>query len=194
MLSFRKPSDEAIRHFLSDQGQLELTYLAVGETFGSPPTGYVVDHTRIKLGEGRETFDAAVAALRRWDQFRLGWLEAGPEETPIEEGRVVAVVARAIGLWWMNACRIVSVLEEDGAISRFGFAYGTLPQHAGTGEERFLIEWDHADNSVWYDILAFSRPRHFLAKLGYPMVRITQKRFGRESSAAMRRAISKSRG
>ena len=194
MLSVRKPNDEDIRRFLSDQGQLELTYLAVGETFGSPPAGYVVDHTRIKLGEGRQTFEAAVAALRRWDQFRLGWLEAGPGDTPIEEGRVVAVVARAIGLWWMNACRIVSVLEEDGAIRRFGFAYGTLPQHAGTGEERFLIEWDHADNSVWYDILAFSRPRHFLAKLGYPMVRITQKRFGRESSAAMRRAISNSHG
>jgi uncharacterized protein (UPF0548 family) len=29
-------------------------------------------------------------------------------------------------------------------------------------EERFLIEWDHADDSVWYGILASSRPRNVL--------------------------------
>jgi uncharacterized protein (UPF0548 family) len=102
---------------------------------------------------------------------------------------VVAIVARAIGLWWLNACRIVYVVDETGPITRFGFAYGTLPGHAGSGEERFLIEWNKADNSVWYDILAFSRPWHVLTKIGYPMVRRAQKRFGRESSAAMKRAV-----
>ena len=76
-------------------------------------------------------------------------------------------MARAIGVWWLSACKIVYVINESGPITRFGFAYGTLPDHAGTGEERFLIEWTHADNSVWYDILAFSRPNHFLARLGY---------------------------
>ena len=80
-------------------------------------------------------------------------------------------------------------MDEAGPITRFGFAYGTLPDHAGSGEERFLIEWDQADNSVWYDILAFSRPQHFLVRLGYPMVRRTQKRFGRESAAVMLRAV-----
>ena len=58
------------------------------------------------------------------------------------------------------------------------------------GEERFLIEWDRTDDSVWYDILAFSRPRHLLARLGYPFVRLMQKRFGRESGAAVLRAVS----
>jgi uncharacterized protein (UPF0548 family) len=52
-----------------------------------------------------------------------------------------------------------------------------------------LIEWDRADNSVWYDILAFSRPSHILAWLGYPIVRRTQKRFGRESAAAVLKAV-----
>jgi uncharacterized protein (UPF0548 family) len=101
----------------------------------------------------------------------------------------VAVVARAIGLWWLKACRIVVVVDEDGTIKRFGFAYGTLPDHAGNGEERFLIEWDRGDNCVWYDILAFSRPNHFLTRLGYPMVRHTQKRFGRDSAASMLKAV-----
>ena len=132
---------------------------------------------------GEKVFAAAKAALERWQQFRLGWLEASPEDTPIKEGQVVAILARSIGLWWLNACRIVAVVDEDGPVKRFGFAYGTLPDHAGSGEERFLVEWDREDDSVWYDILAFSRPRHFLARLGYPWVRRVQKRFGRESAA-----------
>jgi uncharacterized protein (UPF0548 family) len=84
----------------------------------------------------------------------------------------------------------VYVVDESGPISKFGFAYGTLPGHVESGEERFLIEWDRADDSVWYDILAFSRPNHILIRLGYPIVRRTQKRFGRDSAASMLRAVS----
>lgn len=190
MLSPRKPSARAVEQFLAGQSRLEFTYSAIGATASLPPFGYVVDHTRSKLGEGRAVFDAAVAALRRWEQFRLGWLEAWSDATPIVSGETVAVVARAAGLWWLNACRIVYVVDETGPLTKFGFAYGTLPAHAGSGEERFLVEWNHADESVWYDILAFSRPRHLLARIGYPLVRRTQRRFGRESAAAMRRAVA----
>ena len=189
MLSLRKPSTESIRGFLSQQAKLDFTYSAVGATSGNPPAGYIVDHTRIKLGEGERVYDAAKMAIRRWDQFRLGWLEASPEGTPLQNGEVVAIVAYAIGVWWINACRIICVMDEVGEISRFGFAYGTLPVHAGTGEERFLVEWDQSDNSVWYDILAFSRPNHILTRLGYPLVRRKQKRFGRDSAASMLRAV-----
>jgi len=185
MLLLRKPSPATIRDFLAKQSRLDLTYAAVGATAAVPPSGYVVDHTRIKLGEGEGVFQAAKAALERWEQFRLGWLEANPQETPIKTGAVVAVVARAIGLWWLNACRIVYVVDEVERVRRFGFGYGTLPEHAGTGEERFMIEWDRGDDSVWYDILAFSRPNHFLTRLGYPWVRRTQRRFGRGSAAVM---------
>jgi Domain of unknown function (DUF1990) len=37
--------------------------------------------------------------------------------------------------------------------------------------------------------LAFSKPNHFLTRLGYPVVRWTQKRFGRDSAASMLRAV-----
>lgn len=191
MLSLRKPTAESIRTFLALQGKLDLTYSAVGATSTQPPQGYVVDHSRIKLGEGEEVYESAKSALRRWDQFRLSWLEAGPIDTPIQTGQVVAIIAKANGLWWVNACRIVSVIDEHTPNARFGFAYGTLPDHVGTGEERFLIEWHPTDNSVWYDILAFSRPNHFLAKIGYPLVRRKQKTFGRESAEAMRKAVNK---
>ena len=185
MLFLRKPTAEAIRAFLARQARLDLTYSAVGATATSPPAGYVVDRTRIKLGEGAETFAAARAALRRWGHFRLGWVETWPPETPIQAGQVVAVVARMFGLWWLNACRIVYVVDEQGPVRRYGFAYGTLPEHAESGEERFTVEWHEADDAVWYDILAFSRPQQLLPRLGYPFARRLQKRFARDSAAAM---------
>jgi uncharacterized protein (UPF0548 family) len=189
MLSLRKPSAERLRDFLAAQSKFDFTYPAVGATSAVPPAGYVVDRTRIKLGEGAGTFAAAKAALPRWEHFRLGWLETWPPETPIQAGQVVAVIARVFGLWWLNACRIVYVVDEQGPVQRYGFAYGTLPEHAESGEERFAVEWQEADDAVWYDIRAFSRPQQLLARLGYPFARRLQKRFARDSAAAMRKAV-----
>jgi uncharacterized protein (UPF0548 family) len=189
MLSLRKPSPQTIRRFLKEQAVLDFSYLAVGATATTPPANYSVDRTRIKLGEGESVFRSARAALQQWEQFRLGWVEAWSPDTPIKTGEVVAVMGRAFGLWWSNAARIVYVVDESGPISKFGFAYGTLPGHVESGEERFLIEWDRVESSVWYDILAFSRPNHFLIRLGNPVARQAQKRFGRDSAAAMLRAV-----
>lgn len=189
MLSLQNPSPDTIRRFLSAQAGSDFTYSAVGATAGQPPAGFVVAHTRIKLGEGEKAFQIARSGLQRWEQFNLGWLEASSPEMRIHAGEVMAVVARAIGLWWLNACRIVYVVDEVEPIPRYGFAYGTLPDHAAIGEERFLVEWDRADNTVWYDILSFSRARHVLVRLGYPMFRRKQIQFGRESAAAMLRAV-----
>jgi uncharacterized protein (UPF0548 family) len=189
MVSLQRPSTEAIRVFLASQSHLGFTYAAVGATASQPPAGYTVDHTRVKVGDGEDAFTRAQAALRRWDQFRLGWMEAWSPKTAIEPGDPVAIIATILGLWWLNACRIVYVIDEGEPIRRYGYASGTLPAHAGEGEERFLVEWDRASGEVWYDILAFSRPRGFLARLGYPYMRWVQKRFGRESAAAMLRIV-----
>lgn len=194
MLSLRKPSVEALNRFLAVQAELPFTYAAVGATAAKPPAGYMVDRTRIKLGTGETVFQSAVDALCRWEQFRLGWVEVWPTNTPIQEGKTVAVVGRVFGTRWINACRIVYRVDTTGPIQRFGFAYGTLPGHVESGEERFLVEWNQEDDSVWYDILAFSRPNHFLTRLGYPVVRRLQKRFGRDSAAAMLRAVGSGRG
>jgi uncharacterized protein (UPF0548 family) len=190
MLSLRKPSAETLSQLVAEQAKLLFTYSAVGATALTPPAGYVVDRTRVKLGTGQSVFDSAKVALQQWQQFRLGWVEAWSPETPLESGQVVVVMGWAMGLWWLNACRIVYTMDQSGPIIWFGFAYGTLPGHVETGEERFLIEWDRETDSVWYDILAFSQPRHFLTRLGYPLVRRLQKRFGRDSAASMFRAVN----
>ncbi|WP_068421866.1 DUF1990 family protein [Planctomyces sp. SH-PL62] len=193
MIFLRKPSAETVRKFLDDQARLDFTYSPVGATAGAAPPGYRLNHTRERLGTGRATFERARAALDRWDQFRIGWAEVQPVDQPIQPGAVVAIVAHRLGLWWLNACRVVYVVDEDdpeAPTARVGFAYGTLPDHVGAGEERFLIEWDRETDEVWYDVAAFSQPHLLLTRLGYPYMRRAQRRFGLESAAAMVRAMA----
>lgn len=185
MFLLRKPNDDAIAKFLQAQARLDFTYPDIGATAATPPDRYIVDRTRVQLGSGEAVFQRAKDALKNWRQFELGWTNAVPSDTPIRTGRVVIVVARTLGIWSLNSARIVYVIDEP---RRFGFAYGTLPGHVEQGEERFLVEIME-DNSVWYDIIAFSRPRHLFTKIGYPLVRRLQKRFGRDSAAAMLRAV-----
>lgn len=177
-----------MRRFIVGQKDLPFSYSEVGATKTMAPVGYTVDHNRIKLGEGELTYRRAVEALQSWKHFDLGWVKIVPDGVPVEVGQTVAVQARSLGLWSLNACRIVYLLDEsDEFIARFGFAYGTLPAHVECGEERFTIEW-HQDNAVWYDIYAFSRPQHPLVKVAYPYARVLQKRFAKDSMAAMRAA------
>jgi uncharacterized protein (UPF0548 family) len=190
MLRLRKPSTEAVRRLLESQARLPFSYPAVAATSASPPAGYVVDHTRVQLGVGPAVFEKGKAALKRWQHFQLGWVEPCWPDTAIEPGQVVGVLARVGCVWWMNACRIVYVVDERGPVTRFGFAYGTLPEHLESGEERFTVEWRHADDEVWYDILAFSRPNQLVARVGYPLTRRFQRRFARNSAEAIVKATS----
>lgn len=190
-LWLQKPGSDILRQFVAEQSALDFSYTAVGATAEMPPVGFILDQTRIKLGAGESVFEAAKDALKRWQQFRLGWVEAWSPQTPLEIGQTVAIMGWAVGFWWLNACRIVYTVDESGDTSKFGFAYGTLPSHVERGEERFLIEWDRNTDQVFYDILAFSKPNHILTRLGYPLVRRSQKRFGRESAASMFRAVSR---
>lgn len=189
MFSLRNPSAEEIQDFVAAQARLNFSYSFVGQTASTPPVDFHVNHTRVMLGNGEVAFHAATSAFERWEQFHVDGLRVCPQETPIKPGEVLAIVIRICGVWWLNACRIIYVIDDAGPIQRFGFAYGTLPDHAVSGQEQFLIEWDRESDCVWYDILAFSRPRHPLARLGYPFCRMTQKHFARQSAAAMLRAV-----
>ena len=186
MFLLRKPTDEMIRQFISSQKDLSFTYSEVGATRNEGrPAGFIVDHNRTRLGEGEGTYRRAVSALRSWKQFDLGWVKIVPPQTPVKVGSTVAVRAHTFGFWSLSAARIVYLIEESAAVKRFGFAYGTLPNHVECGEERFMIEWLE-DDSVWYDIYAFSHPQHPLVKLGAPLTRMLQKQFAKDSLAVMK--------
>jgi len=197
MFLLSQPSEADVRKFIASQQDLPFSYPQPGATRNQPgnipraptgPKGYTVDHNRTKLGAGEQTYERAVAALRSWKQFDLGWVSLVPPGKDLEVGTTVAVCAKTFGFWSLNASRIVySINENQNGNERFGFAYGTLPDHVERGEERFIVE-RQPDGSVWYDILAFSRPKHPLVRLGFPIARLLQKRLVRDSLAVMRLA------
>ena len=153
------------------------------------PGGYTIDHNRVQLGRGEVIWDRAVKAIRGWQMFNIPWMHLYSPAAPIQVGTNVAVLVHHFGFYSLNACRVVYVIQEDEPLTRFGFTYGTLAEHAERGEERFTVEWNRAEDNVWYDILAFSRPQMMLARLGYPLSRSLQKRFAEDSKAAMVRAV-----
>jgi uncharacterized protein (UPF0548 family) len=184
MLMVRRPSVRDIDAFLDRQARSSFSYAAVGASAGTAPDGFTVDSNRVCLGRGLEAFRTAASALRRWEMFNLGWVHLHADRDPPSPGTNVAVIVHLPGLWWLNACRVVYIVDEP---ARFVLAYGTLEDHAASGEERFSVEL-RADESVWYEIVAFSRPHHPLARVGRPFGRAVQRRFARDSLQAMRRA------
>ncbi|REJ85837.1 MAG: DUF1990 domain-containing protein [Planctomycetota bacterium] len=191
MYLLKKPTDERISAFIEAQSSLEFTYPSVGATRNAEsPPGFVVDHNRICLGSGRAVFDASCEALKGWQHYRFDWVDLHRPDAEPQPGQTVGVLAHALGIWVLNACRIVYVLDEEQPLRRFAFAYGTLPEHAESGEERFQVEWRADDDTVWYDILAFSRPHQWPARISYPYVRRKQKQFARESKQVMHAAVT----
>lgn len=189
MFLAKKPTPARVRELIAAQNNVALSYPEIGATRTTPPPGYTVDHNRVQLGSSEDTFKQAVAAIRSWKQFDLGWVEAVPNATPIELNAAVGVLARHFGFWSLNISRIVYLIDEQGPVEKFGFAYGTLASHVERGEERFTIEWHRDDDSVWYDILAFSRPNQFMIRLSRPLARRLQKRFAKDSMKAMTAAV-----
>lgn len=190
MLLFSPPSDSQLERFLARARESYFTYSEVGATADLIPPLYNTDHNRVLIGKGEAVFHRAALAIRDWKMFDLDWVRVYPTSTQIRIGENVAVVARWLNLYFVNGCRIVDTIHEHVPSQRYGFAYGTLDDHAECGEERFTVQWNRENDEVWYDLLAFSRPNQFLARIGYPFARQLQKRFAADSKAAMVRAVN----
>jgi uncharacterized protein (UPF0548 family) len=182
----RRPSFEEIERFLHDSRDLPLSYGQAG-ILGTNIHSGRRDERLVPIGKGREAFASARSALMEWKHFDLGWVELFPAMAPIEVGTVVGVLIRHLGFWSLNGCRIVAVSQAEP--TRFGFTYGTLPNHCEAGEERFEVFLDDMTGQVMYRIHAISWANASLARVGQPIVRVLQERFRRQSVARMRRAI-----
>jgi len=187
MFSLTRPSERDIAHFLADSRDLPLSYEPVGLAL-TDKSAFRLDEAIVPLGSGAAAYERAKDALREWTHFNLGWVHLYPRRASIEPGTIVAVVIRHFGFWSINGCRVVySVGSDTGA--EFGFAYGTLTNHAEMGEEVFKVVLRPETREVQYVLRAASKPRDPLAKLGRPIVRVLQSRFRRDSGRAMQRAM-----
>jgi uncharacterized protein (UPF0548 family) len=153
---------------------------------GTPPKGFVHDLSRTEVGRGLQAFEAARDAFLRWQQFDLGWVQVLNPRAEITPGQLVGVEVHTACLWSMSLNRIVETVDTP---SRFGFMYATTALHVEQGQERFVIEFDPSTEAVSYLIEAVSRPRHILARIGYPFSRAMQHRFARDSHARLTRCV-----
>jgi len=192
MFLIHRPSAQQIQRFLDASRDLPLSYTPVGLA-RTGASGFRVDEEIVVVGSGEADFARATAALTGWRHFDLGWVELHPWQAGITDGAVVAVAIRHFGFWSLNGCRVVYATSDPHQCT-FGFAYGTLPNHAESGEEIFEARLDPGTGEVTFRIRAASRPRAPLARLGYPLTRLLQARFRRDSAAAVRRAIVSARG
>jgi uncharacterized protein (UPF0548 family) len=145
----------------------ELTYAEVGATAREPlPAGY--HHVKAVRSLGVVDFDEAAEAIMTWQmQERSGVRRVGG---PPRATLGADVTFRFLGQ--KVPCRVIDVVDEP---DRRGFAYGTLPGHPETGEERFAVERDPATGEVTATVTAFSNPALWRTKLAGPVGRLLQR-------------------
>jgi uncharacterized protein (UPF0548 family) len=188
MFFIRRPSRQTLERFLLDSQQRPLSYEPIG-IVRERIAGADLDEQIVVIGRGRADFDRARDALFAWKQFDIGWVATFPHDAPLAVGTEVALLIRHLGFWSLNGCRIVYQVGGREDATRFGFAYGTLTNHAKNGEELFEVFVDGDTDEVKYRIRAVSWPQAVLAFIGQPIARMLQARFRRHSAAAMRRAV-----
>lgn len=195
-LSWGRPSSEQQKQVLNKTGEFNYDNKYRGASARSvdklkddqelDKDGFLINHARVLVGSGRETYEKGKKALQSWRHFDLDWAFVDPATT-VENGRKVCVCVKEMLPWVMLPLQVVYVDESrksrKGA-ARFGFGSGTLQGHLLAGEERFSIELD-GSGKVWYEILSISKPAHFLSFLGYPYVKFRQRHFAHHSSNAV---------
>jgi len=187
----RAPSLEQLDRFMRKVSGASLN-TPTGLTDGAAPSRWSVDDVDAILGVGSDAFEAAVAALRNWDQVSLPWFRLHrPADTPLERGALVVYSARVASVWMTHACRIVSVIDDTDAEGnrRFGFVWATIGSHAARGEEQFLVRLDGRTGEVHGSIRSVSRPARLYMWLGLPVARRAQRLFKPEALAALARAV-----
>ena len=187
MFLLTRPSPAAIARFIERSRDSPLSYAPVGISATGAP-GFDADEIVAVIGRGEAVYARARMALLEWAHFDVGWVEIHSRDSAIAPGENFAVLIRHLGFWSLNGCRVVS-LVNDPAGSTTGFAYGTLGTHAECGEELFSVSLNPASGDVSYRLRAASRPRALLAKVGYPVPRLLQARFRRDSARAIARAV-----
>lgn len=153
---------------LGDLSGKSLTYTHVGATAGELPAGY--HHVRLsaRIGSGRDRFERAAAAVMRYGMLRGAGLTV---TATTEVAEVGTDVLGTLGPF-AAPCRVVYVVDEP---NRRGFAYGSLRGHAVSGEEMFGARYDPADDSVYAEVVAFSRPATWWSRLGAPVASMVQR-------------------
>jgi uncharacterized protein (UPF0548 family) len=160
---------QAKRVDLQSLPYLPLTYPEVGATAsGQLPLGYHHLGFVTQIGAGQQRFEQAADAVMHWGMQRGAGLRVRASSEVVVVDAVVLV-----GIGFLRApCRVVYVIDEPDLR---GFAYGTLPGHPESGEERFVVRHDPITAAVYAEVSAFSRPATWWSRAGGPLVSLAQR-------------------
>ena len=147
---------------------MPLTYSEVGATAGPLPAGYHHLQKSAVIGRGRGRFDDAADTGLRGGMLRGAGLRVEATTEIAATGSEVIVHLGPV----RAPCRVVCVVDEP---DQRGFAYGTLPGHAESGEERFVVRYDPVTDEVYADVTAFSRHATWWSRLGSPVTSVIQR-------------------
>ena len=188
-MKFVNPSDAtAMKRLLETLGNAQPTYSDLGATLvGGRPKGFQHGRYRSDLGHGHETFQRAVEGLRVWDAHHLPGVRVFPRGQEVQTGATVVVTFGMPFLALAAPCRIVGVIDEE---TRWGFAYGTVPGHPEQGEEAFVVSIA-IDETVQFEVVAFSRPGDPLVRLSGPIGRGVQRAGANGYLHALRRSVDR---
>jgi len=153
---------------LNKLAALPLTYPEVGDTAGPLPAGYHHVQKSAVIGRGRRRFDEAAAKGMQWGMLRGAGLRVEATTDVAAVGSEVIVYLGPV----RAPCRVVYVVDEPDLR---GFAYGTLPGHAESGEERFVVRYAPATDEVFAEVAAFSRHATWWSRLGSPITSVAQR-------------------
>ncbi|MEU0623148.1 DUF1990 domain-containing protein [Streptomyces rubiginosohelvolus] len=165
-----------------------LTYPEVGATrLGPLPRGYHHLHHSTRVGRGAADFAAAGAAITEWRMHRASGARVKASARRAEPGGDVRVSLGLGPLRFTAPCEVIwTAYGEDG---RTGFGYGTLAGHPERGEECFVVDLAD-DGTVWFTVLAFSRPASWYTRLAGPLVPVVQHWYARRLGRTLRRIVA----
>ena len=188
MFFLRHPSDARVREHLASIADAPFTHHFEGRTrhpIERPPDRMQLDAYGCELGTGDAVYRRGVEALKSFANYPSSFTRVVRLSPGFAVGTVFGTVASHFGFASMQPCRIAFLIDEPDE-GRFGFVLGTLPGHVVSGEETFVVCSDSATGRVRYEVRVLSRPEALLARVGRSVVRLVQRRFRRETCAAMR--------
>ncbi|MEO5367609.1 MAG: DUF1990 domain-containing protein [Magnetococcus sp. WYHC-3] len=188
-----RPTPRQLQRMLAQQADQPLSYPESAAShphrhphLGTLPPHYALRRYGQRIGQGDEDLARARAAMSAWIPFDLPWVALWPPSPAWVPGTVFLVLGHILGVWSVNACRVLYLLDDP--THGFGLGYGTLPGHALSGEERLRLLRD-PDGTLRYELFSFSRASSLLARLGSFPLREWQGRFDRESTRRMQDAL-----
>lgn len=113
------------------------------------------------------------------------------KRTPLQVGDIVGLCYPLfLGIRMFIASRVIDVFDGPNERGwRSGFTYRTLEGHVELGEETFCVEKQARTGAVIVSLTAWSRPGHWLVRLGYPYARWCQLQAGKAAVRYLKRFV-----